>query len=73
MDQRSRRSYDAVFDQAEEFLSLFGDRLSPEKAELVRTFVSMRRMNRLQKIVTLLKNDFTFNTFYRTVGECLFI
>ena len=73
MDERSRSSYAAVFDQAEEFLALYRDRLPAEKAQLIETFVSMRRMGRLGKIRTLLKHDFTFNTIYRTVGECLFL
>jgi hypothetical protein len=73
MDKASRGSYDALFDQAQEFLELYGPRLSDAQKRTLLAFTSMKDMSRAGKIAAILKYGFTFNRFYRTIGEFLFI
>ena len=73
MDKVSRGRYDALFDQAREFLELYGSRLSEEQKRTLLAFTSMKDMSRVGKIAAILRYGFTFNRFYRTMGEFLFI
>ena len=77
MDRHSSSVYEALFRQAAEFgrqyeTGPFGI-LGPAERKILLAFVSMRRMNRLQKICTILRYGFTFNRLHRTAGECLFM
>lgn len=47
--------------------------LSPEQRKMLLAFVSLRKMNRAQKVAAILKYGFTFNRLHRTAGECLFM
>ena len=47
--------------------------LSPEQRKMLLVFVSLRKMNRPQKVAAILKYGFTFNRLHRTAGECLFM
>ena len=40
---------------------------------MVIAFSSIPRMKKAEKIATVLRYGFTFNKFYRAVGECIFI
>ena len=62
-----------LFRQAAEFGRQYGKELSPKQVKLLQAFVSLRKMNRAQKIFTILKYGFTFNRLHRTVGECMFL
>ena len=77
MDRHSASVYEALFRQAAEFgrqyeTGPFGI-LGPSERKMLLAFVSLRRMNRLQKICTILRYGFTFNRLHRTAGECLFM
>ena len=85
MDRHSASVYEALFRQAAEFGRLYetpagGQNLSaaemvlsPEQRKMLLAFVSLRKMNRAQKVAAILKYGFTFNRLHRTVGECLFM
>ena len=73
MDRYSSGVYTALFRQAAEFGRQYGKELSPKQVKLLQAFVSLRKMNRAQKIFTILKYGFTFNRLHRTVGECMFL
>lgn len=73
MDAHSRSVYTALFDQAAEFASLYGRKLSRKNHRILMNFLSMRKGNRIYKIATILRCGFTFNYLHRTVGECLFM
>ena len=78
MDRHSASVYDALFRQAAEFGRQYENPaedavLSPEQRSLLLAFVSLPRMNRVQKTATILKYGFTFNRLHRTAGECLFM
>ena len=47
--------------------------LSLEQRKMLLAFVSLRKMNRAQKVAAILKYGFTFNRLHRTAGECLFM
>ena len=72
-DARSASVYKAIFDQADEFGRLYGEKLKDRDARTVAAFASMRGMSRPVKILTVIRYGFTFDTFYRTIGEFLFI
>ena len=88
MDRHSASVYEALFRQAAEFGRQYETPagrceekkdqgtptvLSPEQRKMILAFVSMRKMNRVQKTATILKYGFTFNRLHRTAGECLFM
>ena len=73
MDAASRGSYDAMFAQAEEFLELYGQRLTDGQRKMLRAFVSLRDLPHICRIAVILRYGFTFNRLYRTIGELLYL
>ncbi len=73
IDAVTRAEFLGIYAQGEEFLRLFGDRLSPQQRRAVEAFTRLDSMSKFGKIRTILRYGFTFNKFYRTVGECIFI
>ncbi len=73
MDAHSKQVYRDLFRQADCFLAMYGDRLSPQQKKLLRAFVSIPEKSRPGKILTILRYGFTYNLLHRTIGECLFI
>ena len=73
MDAASRGSYDALFAQAEEFLELYGHRLTDGQRKMLRAFVSLRDLPHICRIAVILRYGFTFNRLYRTIGELLYL
>ena len=73
IDAITAREFAGVFAQAAEFLELYGGKLDRRQAAMVKAFASIPRMKKAEKIATVLRYGFTFNKFYRAVGECIFI
>lgn len=71
--RKAESGYKALFSQAEEFLEIFRDELSPEKIEACEHFIKIPGLNKSKKIRTILKYGFTYNNSYRTLGELIFI
>ena len=72
-DARAKENYNKLFAQAEEFLEQYRDVMSPEQLDAIRHFTGLPKMGKLEKIKTILKYGFTYNRFYRTLGELIFI
>ncbi len=73
MDAHSKQVYGDLFRQAECFMMLYSDRLSPQQKKMLCAFVSIPGKNRIGKILTILRYGFTYNLLHRTIGEFLFI
>ena len=71
--EKASRGYKALFEQAEEFLDIYGNELSSEQADACRKFAMLPGMSKSERIRTILKYGFTYNNLYRTIGEILFI
>ena len=73
MDLVTRGEFLRIYAQAEQFRKTYGDMLDPKKKRQLDEFCKMDSRSKLGKVTVLLANGFTFNKFYRTVGEILFI
>jgi len=71
--QKSKAAYQALFDQAKEFLEQYHDELSDDQKDVLDHFIRLPQLSKAERIKTILKYDFTYNKPYRTLGELVFI
>lgn len=71
--EKLKMNYREMFSQAEIFLEHYGESISAEQRLILEQFVSMKDMNRIGKIIKIVKYKFYKNTFSRVVGEFLLI
>lgn len=72
-DQASSSLYTQLFQQAASFREIYAEELSEEQCRVLDAFSAMPGYGRLRKIYTVLRYGLTYDRFYRTVGELIFI
>lgn len=71
--KKSRENYAKLYEQAKEFRRIYSGRLTDNQLEVLDAFIATQTMNRIDKIKTILYYQLTYNTLYRTVGECIYL
>ncbi len=72
-DKNSRDNYKRLYEQAKDFRNIYLESLTANQLEVLDAFIAMKDMNRFDKIKNIIKYRFTYNTLYRTIGECIYI
>lgn len=62
-----------TYDQARNFLQLYGDRLNATQYELVREYSLLAHYNKIKRLRTIIKYDFWKTGFYRRCGQIIFM
>lgn len=70
---RIRKNYDAMFNQAEEFLKLYKNELinagDTEVTRILKSFCDMKNKNRVLKIIDIFRYGFVKSSLILTIGE----
>ena len=72
-DKKSKDNYAKLYEQAKDFRNIYKGSLTANQLEVLDAFIAMQDMNRLEKIKNIIRYRFTYNTTYRTIGECIYI
>lgn len=64
-----RENYRKMFVQAQQFLKLYGNKMSPEKRETLKQFIALPGKNRAEKIYIIWKYKLMKSTPIRTLGQ----
>lgn len=70
---QAEKNYRAMYGQAEELLRIYGGQMDRDSRETLEAFLGMRHQGRLKKIGTMLARGFTKNSWFRTLGQMLFM
>lgn len=70
--QRARENYMALFHQAEDFYTIYYDRLSEEERTSINEFVHLTEYGRFRRVSILLRGKFLYAYWYRNLGELIF-
>ena len=73
IDAITKAEFARVYSQAGEFLRIYSDKLTDKQKEACAAMADIPNKNKLGRVSTVLKYHFTFNNFYRFVGELIFI
>jgi glycosyltransferase involved in cell wall biosynthesis len=66
--QRQKEALDALYQQAEEFLSLYGDTLSEKNREILQHFADLQKYNFFERRIALLHYGFLKTGVLRNIG-----
>lgn len=73
IDAITREEFARVYAQAKEFLEIYGSDLNDKQREACAAMADIPNKGKLGRMTTVLKYHFTFNNFYRFIGELIFI
>lgn len=70
---RVKQTFEMSFQQAKYFLSSFESKLSKHEIFLLNKFIDLQKMNRLNKLITIIRYKFLKQGLIQIIGELLFI
>lgn len=70
---KARENYRRMFGQAKCLLQIYGRQMKESDRKTVEAFLSLQNSGRLRKIKIMLSYGFTKNTWFRTLGQMMFM
>ena len=61
------------FEQADSFLSQYREALSEEQISILESFINIRGLNKMNRMISVLKGNYLKQGIVQTIGELLFI
>lgn len=71
--KQQRKALEALYQQAEEFLELYGDTLSEKNREIIRSFASIPEKNILERRILILHYGFLKTGLLRNIGLLIIV
>jgi len=67
--KRVRENYNLMFKQAQSLYNYYSKDMKQDKKKIVKEFLKLKEKNRIEKIISIIRNRFYKSTFPMTIGQ----